>query len=293
MRKRNLLFIALTFILVFTLTSCKNDNTPKAGIPVSEARTNTQEQENITTEIVLSYPDLEDANAKKSISFVAKQTENNVELNLTVEEETLRVVITNIATENPTFIFDASVVSPDDEPLWVSVTLQELIEFISSQINPDDQPSELPTTEIEAIIEALQQFDPELMLELLTFVSTIDDEYFTVEGQYYVFNNTGKNKVKDLAEKLVAELGRLLPESGIQEIYNQYKENVSLEYEVKVNTGNKYIKEVIASATLTSKEDTSNTFSIELVATCKKIGTTTVNVPENTMSFNDFIAQMQ
>ena len=315
MKKRYLFLTILICALTLMLAGCVKkdntpvDNTPKVGIPVSEAKANVEELEGMT----ITMNALVDINVSETVEqheakLVVQLTSEKAKLEVTYEEKTIELYVLELQSQNPLFVFNISMITDQLPEQWISISFEEIVELVTSNMNPDvDYPQEDPSQENpsqedpsqdlpvdgsyeELITEILSQVDQELLSEVTTFLSEINDEYFDVEGEYYVFNAEGKAVVSSLVDRIFAEASRLFPEQGIDETYQTIKDSVEISYDIKVKTGNKYIKAVEVSVEVKPvvEENAGEYVKASASVEFSEYGTTQVVEPEDITTFEDF-----
>lgn len=315
MKKRYLFLTILICALTLMLAGCVKkdntpvDNTPKVGIPVSEAKANVEELEGMT----ITMNALVDINTSETVEqheakLVVQLTSEKAKLEVTYEEKTIELYVLELQSQNPLFVFNISMITDQLPEQWISISFEEIVELVTSNMNPDveypeDNPSqEDPSEELpvdgsyeELITEILSQVDQELLSEVTTFLSEINDEYFDEEGEYYVFNAEGKAVVSSLVDRIFAEASRLFPEQGIDETYQTIKDSVEISYDIKVKTGNKYIKAVEVSVEVNPVDEENAGEYVKANASVEfsEYGTTQVVEPEDITTFEDFQNQFQ
>lgn len=310
MKKRYLFLTILICALTLMLAGCVKkdntpvDNTPKVGIPVSEAKANVEELEGMT----ITMNALVDINTSETVEqheakLVVQLTSEKAKLEVTYEEKTIELYVLELQSQNPLFVFNISMITDQLPEQWISISFEEIVELVTSNMNPDvDYPQEDPSQDLpvdgsyeELITEILSQVDQELLSEVTAFLSEINDEYFDEEGEYYVFNAEGKAVVSSLVDRIFAEASRLFPEQGIDETYQTIKDSVEISYDIKVKTGNKYIKAVEVSVEVDPVEEEFAGEYIKASASVEfsEYGTTQVVEPEDITTFEDFQNQFQ
>lgn len=310
MKKRYLFLTILICALTLMLAGCVKkdntpvDNTPKVGIPVSEAKANVEELEGVTIAMdVLVDINVSESVEQHEVKLVFQLTSEKAKLEVTYEEKTIELYVLELQSQNPVFVFNISMINDQLPEQWISISFEEVVELVTSNMNPDvDYPQEDPSQDLpvdgsyeELITEILSQVDQELLSEVTAFLSEINDEYFDEEGEYYVFNAEGKAVVSSLVDSVFAEASRLFPEQGIDETYQTIKDSVEISYDIKVKTGNKYIKAVEVSVEVNPIDEE---FAGEYVKASASVefseyGTAQVVEPEDITTFEDFQNQLQ
>lgn len=310
MKKRYLFLTILICALTLMLAGCVKkdntpvDNTPKVGIPVSEAKANVEELEGMT----ITMNALVDINTSETVEqheakLVVQLTSEKAKLEVTYEEKTIELYVLELQSQNPLFVFNISMITDQLPEQWISISFEEIVELVTSNMNPDvDYPQEDPSQDLpvdgsyeELITEILSQVDQELLSEVTAFLSEINDEYFDEEGEYYVFNAEGKAVVSSLVDRIFAEASRLFPEQGIDETYQTIKDSVEISYDIKVKTGNKYIKAVEVSVEVNPIDEENAGEYVKASASVEfsEYGTAQVVEPEDITTFEDFQNQFQ
>ncbi len=293
MKKRYLFLTLIICALMLVFTGCTNkDNTPTVGIPVSEAKAKTEEMGSITLETKVTFDANIDTQEKHEIEVTLKSTENSLEVVAVVDTTSYQVFVTELTTENPLIIFNSKLIDESLQEQWISLSAQEIAELISSGTKPEPDPNVPAEPDFTEIIN---QIDPQLLLDVMGFFGEVRDEYFSADGEYYVFNETGKDTVKELIERCIAEIDRLFPDQGINNMYVSMQNEVNLSYDLRIKTGNKYIKEMNFEVELTPKDEEFQGQYISFKAQCefKRIGTTTIEIPSEVMTFAEFMAQFE
>lgn len=300
MKKRYLLLTILICSLTLMLAGCvKSDNTPKVGVPVSEAKVNVEELDGITlTMNVQLETNFSESVEKQEVKVVFQATSEKARVEVTYEEKAYEIYLLELQSQNPLLVFNLTMINEELPEQWISISFEEIVELISSNMKPDvDDPVDMPSEVLpedgsyeELISEILSQIDPELLSEVFAFLSEVNDDYFDAEGEYYVFNAEGKAVVSSLVDRVVAEASRLLPDQNIDEVYQQIKESVEVSYDIKVKTGNKYLQVIEVSLDISpvTEEDAPEYLKASASVNFSKFGSTQVVEPEDIMTFEDF-----